>query len=116
MEPILYKGYTIEEDYFINPYSKDPSYMFYPTEQGAQHDADGDSEGFRYCGNCKWTDSIEDAKDQISEIVMMAAPLHKVLVDHGQRAYTITKFEWFEDAVKFAVRWKGQLMQPVQSI
>lgn len=110
-----YKGYTIQEDY-RNHYNKEPEFMFYPTEQGIQHDADGDSEGWRYTGNCKWADSIEEAKDQISEIVMMAAPMHKVLVDHGQRAYTITKFEWFEDAVKFAVRFKGQLMQPVQSI
>lgn len=63
--PVEYKGYTIQEDgerYMTG-------YLLYPTEAGIQHDYDGDSEGFHYCGNCKWADSIEEAKDIIDEIV-----------------------------------------------
>ena len=65
-----YKGYTIEED-FRNPYSNNPDYMFYPTSEGIQHDADQDSDGMRYCGNCKWSHTIEDAKDQIDKLTMI---------------------------------------------
>jgi hypothetical protein len=70
-----YKGYSIQEDpeKGRDVYS-DPEkgyrlrLILYPTEQGIQHDYDGDSEGFRYCGNCKWADSIEEAKEIIDEI------------------------------------------------
>ena len=65
---MIYKNYTIEED-FRNPYSNKPDYMFYPTSEGIQHDEDCDQDGFFYVGNCKWTDSIEDAKAQIDEIL-----------------------------------------------
>lgn len=62
-----YKSYTIEEDY-RNPYSKKPEFMFYPTEEGVQHDADYVNESYRYCGNCKWADSMEEAVEIIDEI------------------------------------------------
>lgn len=65
--PVQYKGYTIMED-FRNPYSNSPEYMFYPTKQGINHDADGDSEGWRYTGNCKWANFLQDAKDVIDEL------------------------------------------------
>ncbi len=65
--PVEYKGYTIQEDY-RNPYSNKPEFMFYLTEQGVQHDADYDGEQYKYCGNCKWADSIEEAKEEIDEI------------------------------------------------
>lgn len=62
-----YKGYTIELDY-RNPYSSKPEYMFYPTEQGIQHDADYDGEQYRYCGNCRWNTTIEDCEAEIDEL------------------------------------------------
>jgi hypothetical protein len=114
MEKIFYKGYTIEEDH-RNPYNKDPEYMFYPTEQGVQHDADGDSEGWKYTGNCKWTDSMEDAKDQISELVIQQIPFWQVQTSYG-RGYGLTKFTWLEDAVKFAARFNGQIIPEIQSV
>jgi hypothetical protein len=67
--PMQYRGYTIEEDHDYNPYSRQIMYMLYPTEQGVQHDADGDSEGYRYTGNCKWTDDVEEAKAMIDDIL-----------------------------------------------
>lgn len=63
-----YKGYTIEEDPFYNPYSKNTHYCYYPTEKGRQDDADYDGESFVYCGNAKWADSIEEAKDEIDAL------------------------------------------------
>jgi hypothetical protein len=62
-----YRGYSIEPD-FRNPYSNVPEFMYYPTEQGVQHDADYDGESYRYCGNCKWSNSIEEAKAEIDDL------------------------------------------------
>ena len=62
---IQYRGYTIVEDYQRDPYRKEPYFMYYPTEQGVQHDADFDGDGFKYCGNCKWEDSLDAAIGEI---------------------------------------------------
>lgn len=64
-----YRGYTIKPD-FRNPYSNDPDFMFYKTDEGIQHDADLDGEDYRYCGNCKWSPTLEDAKDEIDELIL----------------------------------------------
>lgn len=64
---IEYRGFTIQED-FRNPYSKNPEYMFYPTEQGIQHDAESNGEDMKYCGNCLWESSIDEAKAEIDEL------------------------------------------------
>lgn len=111
MGAIQYKDFTIQEDW--QPYASKPEFMFYPTSEGIQHDADGSSEGFKYTGNCKWADSIEEAKDQISEIVIQRIPFWKVVVDHrlgGFKVPTITKFDWLEDAMKFAIPFNGQII------
>jgi hypothetical protein len=63
-----YKGFTIVEN-FRNPYSNKPEFMFYLTKEGVQHDADCDGESYRYTGNCKWADSIDEAKSEIDELV-----------------------------------------------
>lgn len=64
VEKIEYRGYTIEPN-FRNPYRVEPEFMYYPTEEGIQHDADCDEHGMVYTGNCKWADSLEDAKECI---------------------------------------------------
>lgn len=64
---MIYKNHTIVEDY-RNPYSNSPEFMFYPTADGISHDADYDGESYKYCGNCKWADSIKDAQIEIDEI------------------------------------------------
>jgi hypothetical protein len=107
---LIYKTYTIQED-FRNPYRKEPEYMFYPTEQGIDHDADYDGESFKYCGNCKWTDSIDEAKDSIDEIIMEAKPLHKVRMNG--RVYP---FDWIIDAVRFCDLFNGEMLTPIYSI
>lgn len=61
---VEYRGFTIEQDY-RNPYSNECEYMFYPTNEGIQHDADQDGDDMVYCGNCKWAYSIDEAKDEI---------------------------------------------------
>lgn len=113
MEKIFYKGYTIEEDY-RNPYNKDPEYMFYPTEQGVDHDADGDSEGYRYTGNCKWTDDVLTAKLLIDEVVPWKVVVEKKV--NRIHYLTITPFTWFGDAVKFATKLNGQIIPEIQSV
>lgn len=108
---MIYKTYTIEPDYSRIPYNKDPQYMFYPTEQGIDHDADYDGESYRYCGNCKWADSIDEAKDSIDEIIMMAQPKHEVRMN--DRVYP---FDWFTDAVTFCNLFNGEMLTPICSI
>lgn len=63
-----YKSFTIEEDY-RNPYSNKPEYMYYPTADGVQHDADYVNESWKYCGNCEWESSLEEAKAAIDDIL-----------------------------------------------
>lgn len=62
-----YKTYTIQQDY-RNPYRKEPEFMYYPTAEGISHDGDYDGESWKYCGNCKWASSIEEAKLEIDEL------------------------------------------------
>lgn len=67
-EPIQYRGYTIQMDN-RNPYGK-AEFMYYPTDEGISHDAScDDGESFSYCGNCRWAESLEDAIDDIFDIV-----------------------------------------------
>ena len=64
-----YKGYTVQKDW-RNPYDNKPEFMFYKTSDGIQHDGDcTDGESFTYCGNCKWAGSLEEAKDEIDELI-----------------------------------------------
>ena len=64
-----YKGYTIEEDSNRSLNARMPQFMFYPTSEGIQHDGDSDADGYYYCGNCKWAGSIEEAQEEIDEIL-----------------------------------------------
>jgi hypothetical protein len=61
-----HRGYSIQMDQ-RNPYGP-AEFMFYPTEEGVQHDADCDGESYKYCGNCRWASTLEEAKDEIEEI------------------------------------------------
>ena len=72
MDPIQYRGYTIQHDW-RNPYSNTPEFMFYETARGIDHDADYDGESYTYCGNCKWAQTIEDAKAEIDDILLEIA-------------------------------------------
>lgn len=64
--PVEYKGYTIQEDVEC---LFSGSLVFFPTEQGIQHDYDCEGESRRYSGNCKLADSVEEAKAFIDEFV-----------------------------------------------
>jgi hypothetical protein len=89
--------------------------------QGIDHDVDMDEDGCHYCGNCKWVDSIDEAKDAIDEKIMTEKPPHMVLtkgkfVVLGKEQVNITKFWWISDAIKFAVKFKGELLTPIESM
>lgn len=64
-----YRTYTIEPDQ-RNPYAQESEWMYYPTEQGVQHDADQDGEDLVYCGNCKWADTLEEAQSEIDDLII----------------------------------------------
>jgi hypothetical protein len=59
-----YKGYTIQKDFCEY---RGVRWMFYKTEEGIDHQAEQDGEDMVYCGNCRWADSIEEAKDEIDD-------------------------------------------------
>jgi hypothetical protein len=112
MEAITYKGWTIQED----PENWTDRFILFPTAEGIQHDADCDENGWHYCGNCKWADTIEDAKDLISEKIMTELPAWRVEtfnpLNGGQ---IITKFWHIVDAVVFASKRNGNLLN-IESI
>jgi hypothetical protein len=98
-----YKGYTIQKD---NSFEFAPSpLILYPTEQGIQHDYDMDQDGNRYTGNCKWADSISEAKVMIDELV----PFLVETYTRKDSGLNITKFDWLSDAVKFAGKFNGSM-------
>lgn len=102
MDPIQYKSWTIQDD--PEAYCKG-QLIAYPTEQGIQHDYDGDSDGWHYCGNSLFSSDVDSLKDEIDEKIMMEKPLWKVEVN--LRKYN---FEWIIDAIKFADMWGGNLL------
>lgn len=93
-----YRGYTIQKD-CRNPYSAKPEFMFYPTSDGVQHDADCDEDGYFYCGNCKWEDSIEEVKWKIDEIYF---------VDQEYKVRGVI-FKWLSDAMQYIKQYGGEL-------
>jgi hypothetical protein len=62
-----YRNYTIKEDWNYCPYQL--FYKFFPTSEGENDDADFDGDSYRYCGNGKWANSIQDAKEEIDTIL-----------------------------------------------
>jgi hypothetical protein len=67
MKKIEYRGYTIQEN--DDPYSTINDYIFYPTHEGIQHDADLVGEDYIYSGNCQWAESVNEAKDEIDSFL-----------------------------------------------
>lgn len=68
MKTLDYRGYTIQEDP-ERSYSQEAEFVVFPTDQGIQHDADYDGDGYKYCGNCKWCDSIEEGMETIDLLI-----------------------------------------------
>lgn len=119
IEPVQYKGYSIVPDFDRIPYNKEPQYMYYPTSEGVNHDADLDGEDYRYTGNCKWADSLEEAKDAITEKIMTEHPAYLVETKvklGGFELKNITKFWWIDEAMRFAYLWNGTPLFTINSI
>lgn len=64
-ETVEYSGWTIVLD--VERFMAKRRFIMYPTEQGIQHDYDMVDGRNKYCGNCLWADSIEEAKELIDE-------------------------------------------------
>lgn len=90
MKPILYKTYIIEEE--THPWAIKHNF--------------GKIRFHKPDGKIFNTDSIEEAKDMILEKIMMEAPPHFV-----ETKVSLTKFNWIEDAIKFASKWNGSLLR-----
>ncbi len=107
---VEYKGFTIQPDYSGYNFR----YMFYPTEQGIQHDGEFDGEDFKYTGNCDFADSVDHAKILIDEKV----PFMVETVIHlgGFRLKNITKHWDFIEAVEFAIKHNGSMNVSFNSI
>lgn len=66
-EKIEYKGYSIEPDKY-STWRKD-ELIIYPTADGVDHDYDWNGDNWKYCGNCKWAFSIDEAKGIVDELI-----------------------------------------------
>lgn len=107
---IFYRGYSIEKD---SSGMYPGWFMYYPTEQGVQHDADMDGEDYHYCGNCGWASDLDQVKDEIWEKVATEWPTYykveTIIKLGGYRLRNITKFAWLSDAMTFAEQTNGYL-------
>ncbi len=110
---VEYKGHSIRRD-FRNPYRAKPEYIFYPTDQGEQHDYDYCDGSFIEMGNCKYADSISDCKKLIDEKVPFM--VETVIHCGGFRLKNITKHWDFIEAVQFAVKFNGTMNVSFNSI
>lgn len=106
--PVTYKGYTIESSVLGYRHC----YIFYPTKEGPQDDADFDGESFRYTGNCKWADSIEECKelidDKIAESQVLFVRTYVIL--GGFTLENITKCFSVDQAHRFAFKFSGTIL------
>lgn len=99
MEAIEYKGYTIQSA--LSPFG---GFDYFPTAQGMDED------------NVKRADTIEDAKDEISEKIMTELPAWKVETFNPLNGGSIiTEFWHIVDAVVFASKRNGNLLN-IESI
>jgi hypothetical protein len=83
-----YRGFTIEPD-GMNPFGS-VQFMWYPTAEGRQDDADYTGDRYKYTGNCVWSDSLEEAKVDIDDYII------------EQQGKRITELEF---ALKHATDW-----------
>lgn len=101
---VSYRGYIIEPStsYF-------GGFDYYPESEGRNDDAElvGDPPEYSYCGNVRHAQTLEDAKDDIWERVMMATPQHKVVLN-GRDYF----FSWIDEAMKFAIQWNAEEFVP----
>jgi hypothetical protein len=114
IEPVQYKGYSIVMDCVTMS-----RFMYYPTNEGPQHYCDWDGSCYKYCGNCGWAQTIEEAKDAISEKIMTKQPAYLVETTvklGGFELKNITKFWWINDAIRFAALWNGTPLFTINSI
>jgi hypothetical protein len=102
MEAIQYRGYTIK----VDGYGWYPRYKFFPTDEGENDDADYDGESFHYCGNARWADSLEEAKDEIWETVFQKMYPGNWEVRHSD-VLPEAQYTWLEDALRFTAMFNG---------
>lgn len=100
MAHIQYRGYTIrvEEVHYA------PKYKLFPTGN-EDDDADFDGDSYRYTGNGKWCDTIDQAKATIDEECAIASLDESNAKTHyrvfNTISKTITKFDFWYQAKTF---------------
>lgn len=104
--PTEYKGFQIQKN--TESFRKE-KLIFFPADQGIDHDFDYCEESFVYMGNCKFVDTLEAAKLLIDEIVPFYVKTYGPFPIGGSPQQNITKFDYLVDAIKFAGRFNGEL-------
>lgn len=90
-----YKGYTIIEDREPWAVKYDQTFKYFPTESGIDN------------GNVKYASTLEEAKDEISEMVFLATYPEMWAVDHS-KSLSPAAFDFLSDALMFAVKFDAR--------
>jgi hypothetical protein len=99
METIIYKNYRIEQ----HPYDK---YLVIYTPE----DYDGLED--KRCGTAS---SIDEAKDEISEMVFLETYPERWAVEHSKSLAPV-QWDFLSDAMKFTVQWDAMPLFKFNSI
>jgi hypothetical protein len=91
----FYKGYSIIEDREPWAVKYDQTFKYFPTEEGIDN------------GNVKYASSLEEAKDEISEIVFLASYPERWAVDHS-KSLSPAAFDFLSDALGFCSKYDAR--------
>lgn len=91
---IQYKGYTIEQETEPWAVKYNRNFKFYPTDEGVD-------------GNFQHAETLDEAKDEISERVFLSEYPNQWAVEHS-RSLAPASFDFLSDAMGFAVRWDAE--------
>lgn len=89
---IQYKNFTIIEDREPWAVKYGQTFKYFPTESGIDN------------GNVKYASTLEEAKDEISEMVFLATYPEMWAVDHS-KSLSPAAFDFLSDAMGFISKW-----------
>jgi hypothetical protein len=90
-----YKGYTIIEDQEPWAVKYGQTFKYFPTEEGIDN------------ANVKYASSLEEAKDEIAELVFLRQYPERWAVDHS-KSLSPAAFDFLSDAMGFVVKWNAE--------
>jgi hypothetical protein len=99
---IQYKGYTIEQETEPWAVKYNRNFKFYPTDEGVD-------------GNFQHAETLEEAKDEISERVFLETYPERWAVEHSKSLAPV-QWDFLSDAMKFTVQWDAMPLFKFNSI